>query len=349
MTGKKFARITLILTAVLLSSVATVNILIDPLFQYHKPWFGMKSVITNERYQNAGVIKNFDFDNVVMGNSFSENFRLSEVDNIFGGTSSKLTMNGSTALEWSYILSLLYDRSHHPEVIMMNIDPYVFKASTEQTIFPFPSFLYNKNIVDDVEYMFNYSIFNDFTVETINRNIMNDIPENDTLFMWENDFKIGKDYVLKDYQRPKISKENPDINAYVENTTKNLTLLTKYIDLMRETEFIFFVSPFSMAYWDEQSRLNSVAMQKAAYIEMCKVLTCRDNVKLYIWTDDEMLCVMSNLDNYKDTRHYSAAINSDILNRIKENRGLISKENYDLEIERLFRFIETFDYDSLFL
>ena len=85
MSGKKFVRISLILTAAFLVLIAVVNIAVDPLFQYHKPWFGLEPVITNERYQNAGVIKHFDFDNAVLGTSLSENFIISEVNDTFGG------------------------------------------------------------------------------------------------------------------------------------------------------------------------------------------------------------------------------------------------------------------------
>ena len=96
MSEKKFVRLTLALTAAFLVFVAAVNIVVDPLFQYHKPWFGLEPVITNERYQNAGVIKHFDFDNAILGTSLSENFTISEVNDTFGGNSVKLTMYGSS-------------------------------------------------------------------------------------------------------------------------------------------------------------------------------------------------------------------------------------------------------------
>ena len=50
MSGKRFVKLSLILTAVLLLVIAAVNVLVDPLFQYHRPWFGLEPVVTNERY-----------------------------------------------------------------------------------------------------------------------------------------------------------------------------------------------------------------------------------------------------------------------------------------------------------
>ena len=60
MNAKRFAKLSISLTLVMLILVAAVQIAIDPLFQYHQPWFGLKPVVTNERYQNPGIAKTFN-------------------------------------------------------------------------------------------------------------------------------------------------------------------------------------------------------------------------------------------------------------------------------------------------
>lgn len=69
MNGKQFVIISVSLTLLLLIAVAVLQIAIDPLYQYHIPSFGMKPDAFNERYQNPGVAKHFEYDNVIMGNS----------------------------------------------------------------------------------------------------------------------------------------------------------------------------------------------------------------------------------------------------------------------------------------
>ena len=69
MNGKQFVIISVSLTLLLLIAVAVLQIAIDPLYQYHIPSFGMKPDVFNERYQNPGVAKHFEYDNVIMGNS----------------------------------------------------------------------------------------------------------------------------------------------------------------------------------------------------------------------------------------------------------------------------------------
>lgn len=348
MSGKKFVRLSLILTAAMLAFIAAANIVIDPLFQYHKPWFGMEPVITNERYQNAGVIKHFDFDNAILGTSLSENFRVSEVNNIFGGSSAKLTMYGSSIYNMTYQMELMKNRKEKPKVVMCDMSPLLFEASSDTLRNPLPTFLYNNTPLDDADYWWNFSILNDFTFQEVMLNINHSVPDYDTVFVSEESQNGGKEIALSRYVRPAVSTESDDAKAYLILERKNLALFTQYFDIMHGTEFVFFMAPFSMLYWDEQTRLNSISTIQTAYSEACQILTSYDNVKLYMWTDEAMLSVMSDLDNYVDMYHYSAQVSAELLRRIKADQGLVTKENYQAQVDRLFQYVETYDYESLF-
>ena len=349
MKSKTFIKITLSLLLAGLILVAGVQIAIDPLFQYHTPWFGLKPVITNERYQNAGVAKNFDFENVIIGNSLSENFKVSDVSSAFGGETVTLTASGSHALDWTYTLDVLNAKSKYPEHILFNMDPYIFQASYRELKHDVPRYLYNSDYSDDVNYLFNFSIINDFTYDTIKKNKSNRIPDYDSFMIWDDDFEYGKDFVLDHYSRPEISHEEPDIKGYTENVTGNLKLLLPYVEEMPDTEFVFFFSPFSMLYWDTQTRVNAVEKQKAGYITACEILSEYDNVTLYLWTDEKMLDIMGNLDNYVDEAHYSPEVCEVMAERIRNREGIITKDTYEKEINNLFDYIESYDYDSLLI
>lgn len=110
-----------------------------------------------------------------------------------------------------------------------------------------------------------------------------------------------------------------------------------------------FFAPVSMLYWDEQTRLNRVPTLKEAFFEACKTLTSYKNVKVYFWTDDEMLETMSDLDNYIGACHYNGQVSSEMLNRIKNKQGLINSNNYQEQVETLFQYIENYNFDKLFV
>ena len=348
MNSKRFIKLSLSLTLILLILVASLQIAIDPLFQYHKPWFGLKPIITNERYQNAGVEKNFDYDNVIIGNSLSENFRVSDVSEAFGGDTVKITASGSHPLDWSYFLDVLKKRKNTPQNILINMDPYIFNGSPTELKHDLPVYLYDDNYFNDVKYLFNFSAINDFTFDSINKNKSNKIPDYDSFMLWDDKFEYGHDFVLEHYKRSEMSNDTPDIEGYIDNIQSNLDLLLPYIKLMKDTKFVFFFSPFSMVFWDNQMRQKSVEMQKAGYLKTCEILTGYDNVTMYLWTDQEMLDIMADLDNYVDEAHYSPEVCRVMTKRIGKKEGILTKESYQQKIKEMFDYIESYDYNLLF-
>ena len=75
-----------------------------------------------------------------------------------------------------------------------------------------------------------------------------------------------------------------------------------------------------------------------------------DNVSVYFWTDEQMLRVVSDLDNYVDSFHYAQHINKEMLKRIGNNVGLLPKEEEKWKplLDGYFDYLENFDYEKLF-
>lgn len=347
MNSNRFIKLSLSLTLILLILVASVQVAIDPLFQYHKPWFGLEPFIKKERYQDAGMAKTFDFENVIMGTSMAQNFRINEYEGLFGGKTVKLTMEGAHPVDWTYVLEDLSHREDHPKTVLLNLDPYVFRADTEKLEHELPIYLYDYNYLNDVNYWLNFQIIKDFTAESVIRNIKHNLPAENDAFVWEKHF--GKEYVFSQYERADIVSEPVSEDLYKDVSTENMNLLMPYIKSMPETQFVFFCSPFSMVFWDGHIRDKSVDAHKQGYISAINELIDHENVSVYLWNDDTMLNVMADLDNYADPAHYSGAINSMMLKRIASKQGLLTKENYNHEIDILFDYINGFDYDTLFV
>ena len=353
MNGKRFARLSISMTLALLILVGTLQITIDPLFQYHKPWFGLEPVITDERYQNAGVAKNFDYNNAIIGTSMSQNFRLSEVNDIFGGTTVKLTFSGSSFLDWTYILRMMQDNDSEIDNILINIDTSALGASSKELRHPLPEYLYDDNVFTDICYWFNFSIINDFSVGMIKKNIINDIPDYENAFCWDSKYKLGKTITLESYNML-LQKDPSQVflsisrEEYFRNQNENIKLISPYIDSMKNTDFVFFFSPYSMLYWYSNHDEETMRIIEDSYTDACQNLLSHSNVQIYLFTDKEMLEMISNLDNYKDSKHYGRPVSQAILNRIKTGAGRLTLENYNQELSEFFNYIENFNYDALF-
>ncbi len=346
MKSKTFVYMVLSLLLAVMVVVGSINILIDPLFQYHKPWFGLEPVIESERYHIPGIIKTFDYDNVIMGNSLSKNFIPNDASSVFGGKTIKVTANGSLPLDWSYILRLMSNKECIDNV-MLNMDSLAFEASRTEFRHELPVYLYDYNYFNDVNYLYNFSIIKEYTIGTVKNNLNNNIKNYDSTLP-PDDTIYSREYVLKNYERAEISKNKQDEVAYVNITKENLDLILPYIKEMNDTKFVIFYSPFSMVYWDEQDRTGKIGALKKAYLYVSQVLTEQENVELYLWNDNEMLEIMGDLDNYTDHIHYSPQINALILQRIGDKDGLVTKYNYESNINDFFNYIETYDYDSIY-
>lgn len=70
------------------------------------------------------------------------------------------------------------------------------------------------------------------------------------------------------------------------------------------------------------------------------------NIELYSFFNNYEL--ITNLDNYKDTTHYIAKINEQLLNWISKKEYLLTKENYKEYIEKNLEFYSNYNYDEIF-
>lgn len=349
MNSKKIITATLSLLLCALLVIGTINIVVDPLFQYHKPWFGLKPYIISETYQDPGMAKIFDFDNAVVGNSLTENFMVSDLNDALGGKTIKLTGDGTYVVHWVHIFELLANRTEQPQKILIDLDPYIFTIPSEEpkSESHLPFYLYDNNYLNDVEYLFNFTLTKNYTYQTIKTNIENTIQDYDKVFMWpEEELEPGKEKAIKNFYKHKERGHNQKC-LYTED---NLNLLKEYFEKMEDTEFIFFCSPFSVLFWYDIIEEGLFAEYKENYEKTFRFMSQFDNVSIYFWTDADMLNVISDLDNYVDSFHYGPHINKELLLRIKDNYGLLSKEEsvWKTELDKYFDYLESFDYTTIF-
>ena len=82
-SAKKWVITYIIVLIIVLAMLGSVTIIIDPYFHYHKPLATLEYPIYNERYQNNGIAKNFEYNAIITGTSMTENFKTSEFDYLF--------------------------------------------------------------------------------------------------------------------------------------------------------------------------------------------------------------------------------------------------------------------------
>lgn len=341
---------TVLLTLVLLCLFAAPTVYIDPLFHYHAPLEQYQYPLNDERYQNDGITRHFDYDSIITGTSMTENFKTSEADALFGANFIKVPFAGGYFKEVDQNLRRSYASGHDLRYVIRGLDPEQFLASKDfqNPSFDYPDYLYNNDPFDDLNYLLNKAILFDYTLAVPEFTAGgNHTPSFDEYANWSTRFSYGPPYAM---QYDTITAEPPaprsltdeEKATIIESVQQNVAALAIEHP---ETTFYYFISPFSIVYWGRQYNNGAVQRQLDAEQVVIEQLLDLPNVRLYSFNNNfDLIC---DLDNYKDYEHYGEWVNSWILEQFQSDEYLLTQDNYQDYLDTIRQFYTTYDYPSL--
>lgn len=320
--------INLILFSILgLLIMGAVNFILDPFAQYRKAQL-YRPVYDNERYLNSGLAKTYDYKQVIIGSSMTENFILSDTKEILGFDKPiKFCMSGATAYEIKVTLDHAY--AHRKiDTVIYGLDLFSFTGSTTRLFAgegSLPFYLYDDNLLNDYRYLLNFDTFK-FSVDALLVPKQAQMYDFDRMYQWqhqlsEDDFNKAdriSEWKEKYGFNPEYKKEEYAYEAMKKNVDLNLIPL---IQSHPHTTFYIFYPPYSiLAFKDMQNKgwLKTVERFKS---HVFITLAHYPNVKLYDFqASKEVTC---DLDNYKDLLHYHQRINKWMLQEMKSDKYLM--------------------------
>lgn len=323
---------------------------IDPLFHYHAPLDQYQYPITNERYQNDGITRHFSYDGIITGTSVTENFKTSEADALFDATFIKVPFAGGRHKEVNDNLRRAYESGHEIKYIIRGLDSELLIQDKDayKEDYQYPTYLYNDNPFDDVNYLLNKTILFDYTMRVVDyTKAGNRTTSFDDYASWSDQFEYGADIVLAPYA---FAEEEPPEDPLTEEDRRMIqeNLQQNVIDLALEhpeTTFYLFFSPFSIVDWGRQYNLGRVERQVDAEQVAIEALLQVPNIRLYSFNNNfDLIC---DLSNYKDYEHYGDWINSWILEQLCGDEYRLTRDNYQAYMDAIRQFYTTFDYAAL--
>lgn len=322
----------------------------DPYFHFHKPFSFVNYRLYEERYINDGISRHFDFDALITGTSMAQNFKTSEIDELYGVTSVKETFSGSGFMEQSENLDRALRRNKELKTVFWSIDYNCLIREPDWTRYDsYPDYLYDDNPFNDLEYVFNKDILYHGVLPNIIKTITGEPSTSfDEYSSW--DKPTGYKYIMSSYmrlqEREPMQEHIPEMErGWVEASIKRnlVDLINKYHD----TTFYVFYTPYSIYFWDSRYQEGTMNWNFDAERIATEMLLECDNVKLYnFFNHYDVVC---NADNYRDKEHYSPQINSKILEWMTTDEDRITKENYLKRLEEEKEFYLNYDYESLFV
>lgn len=314
-------------------SFISLNFILDPFQIYHPSFFVKDRYLPNERYQNAGIINQFwakdCCDTIILGTSMSQNFLGPYVQNKFGGKGAlNLAMSGATPREMEILFKAVIATVKKPKLVVWethgaytSADLSVLNAASDLKRRPdayFPEFLYDDNILNDLQYLASNDI-----LKNAKELIGNDSESFANVQSWyDNDKKLfnhGKKIFEKHPERYEKFLTG-EISQFPNIKEILIPLIRSYPDI----QFIVFVPPVSTLYFASRSNeLFNLNMRMRQYL--AKSLNPYKNARIYAF--EPLLPELEDMNNFKDLKHYNLAISEKMIGLMAQGKGLLTTGN----------------------
>ncbi len=343
------------IVAVALGVIGRFVYRIDPYFHYHKPdtrhyYYSLD----NQRSQNDGICKYFDYDALITGTSMTENFKTTELDERFGVNAIKVSYSGGSYAEMNK--NLINALRHNPELkmIVRGMDTGFFFNAPDLMRFDlgtYPTYLYDDNPLNDVQYLFNKDVIFNRAYAMAKANDADDfqpgITSFDTYSRWQNGYTFGINTVAPDGVSYNGAGEPVPISddekkVIYENISRNVTSLA---DEYPDVDFYYFFTPYSILWYKDMAEAGTIYRQIEAERYVIELILAHENIHLF--SINGMESIITDINNYKDTEHYAEWVNSYILRCMHDGEHRLTKDNYEAYLEQELDLLANYDYGCL--
>ena len=299
--------------------------LIDPFFQ-----FGVhdNQYLLNAAYVDAGLIKNYDYDAVIIGSCMVENYDIETFNNAFGVKAVKIGCGG-LGPDGVMDYLLLANRVGKARNYYINIDFASFAGNGDDEAVALDeqreinideySYLLKDDPLSRLRYMFSYEAWFRFIPVDLGLTaykmvkgdlsggklgVRTSVAHNGE---WSDDYQYGEDVVMK--SREKRNK-NRAANSEAEQEKLLQSMIGNMEDFVDSIDFsaghyIFIFPPYSYLFWEDAKQENKYA----AYLEAKNYMTDRIKKAGGEVYDFQSADIIYDLNNYKDTSHFRKEIN----------------------------------------
>jgi len=317
-----------------------LNYSIDPFHFFRKSDY----YFTQQRFQNPGLAKHQDYDAVIIGDSLTENITPKIAQKYFPDSNFlKLSSEGATLYEENLILQTAVNSGKLQKVLWSLPYPTLdYEVNEVKSDGAFPFYLYNTDLISTVRYLIDPIVLmtsiklklypennENITIDLEHLNVWIDVikrpysKEDALAAYYERLYRDGliesNGHWNEKAQADLIARNSNKLAKFKENIDQNLV---KIIKENPNVNFIIYFPPLSVLNYklcELSGQLNNV-LEGREYV--CKQLDDVKNVCIYDFQHLEELT--HNLNNYKDTLHYSTQIDAYILDAISTNKYRIA-------------------------
>lgn len=307
----------------------------DPFFVYHTPIGGLKEVQKIPQYQVSGVLKNLDYDGVLLGSSTVMSINSTKLAEKYNCRKVvKAVGNSAAAPTIRYYLNLSLD-THRLKYVFYGLD--VFSFHNDPRMSPLPDevlYLNNHNPFDNIEYLLNGEILADKIPDMVYTSLKDNYDPG-TCYSFNQWLTPGPGSVLDSYN-PDGAKSVPSNGELYqfEDVKANIAALDEVVKNNPGTKFVFMTPCYCIMWWVRAYNCGLLDAYFHTLDYAFSVLLQNSNVEIYAVNFNNKE-VITDMYRFADVIHGSPEITEMMLKELGNPQQQITLANYKQHIEKL--------------
>lgn len=288
--------------------ISVIMYIVDPFFQYR---VRDNQYLLSARFVSAGLIKNYDYDTLVLGSSMTQNFNMERFRNELGNRPLHIGLGGMKNSEMLELIRLA-ESVNKASAYYLCIDLNGFVSNDEGELY---GYLLKDDLLSKLRYSLSFEAWVRYIPIDISLSFFKELGVSlpykvtssmsiDDLDNWNDDYEFGKNIVLNNYKNSLFSVSKINTNNLLNTMKVNIDMFFTNLQTNNKAINLFF-PPYSALYWansEKEGYLDSYLAAKRYFVE-------KAIAKGYNVFDFQSVDLTLNLDNYKDTTHYKQEIN----------------------------------------
>lgn len=345
MSAKKWNVIVIIGLLAVLVLLSGFTAYVDPFLHFSSGRDFLEYPLKDERYQNDGIARYYEYDSIITGTSMCQNFKCSEFNALWNAAAIKIASSGASYHESCETIGRALSRHDNIKNVLCSLDgnrlnyPPLYEEYDG-----YPTYLYDDNPFNDVNYLLNKEVLPKAVAVLNYTRSGQKTTTMDEYGRWNQYASFGRESVLASFTLLDESDEalvltEEDLQQIRENVNTNFVELA---EAHPDTTFYLFFPPYSICYWEAMVRTKQLNAQLEAQRTAVELLLTAPNIQVYDFSD--RLDITGNLDNYTDTLHYGEWINSEILQMIAAGEGRLTGDHFMEYYDAVEKMYSEYDY-----
>ena len=316
-------------------SCAALVFWVDPYFHYRAPKARFAYFLDNQRCQNDGVVRHFEYEALITGSSMTENFKASDVERLWGLRTVKVPFSGASFRETSRLVQTAGAANANLQLAIVGVDYnklLVDWTYMREDLGAFPDYLYDDSMLNDLPYLLSWDAFSKAFRGLLSGGGGGGMIDFDEYSAWHSDeTKYGDAAGIKmptaddlSVQYPQVQFFADDAKCVAENVKRNFVPMAKAV-----RELVLFITPYSRMRLESWRRQGRLERQVAAAKAFAEAVLRIPNVRLFRF--DDRLDLIGNPDNYTDPDHYGPWVNRQMLEWIRAGEGEVLRSRKEQE------------------